>query len=372
MTEVRGTRHGRLKVYLSYAAGAGKTYRMLEEGQQLRQQGVDVVVGYFEPHNRKDTIAKVEGLEIVPRRNIEYRGVSFEELDTEAILLRSPAVCLVDEFAHTNVPGSTRNKRWEDVLALLDAGIEVWTTMNIQHLESLNDQVLQVSGIRVRETVPDWMIKQASEVVMVDVTAEALINRLKRGAVYEPEKADQALANFFKEQTLVALRELALRQVAHEVENRHSELQPVAPPTRDRILIHVTSDPATAMLIRRGHRVSDYLRAECFAVYVCPLAEFSSLSVGEREAVERHLNFARNFRIETRILNDEHVAERLVKFAHDQQVTQILVVNPRTTQRTPRLKRDLMSHVLRLAHDMQVIVVAERRIPGVPISAVDN
>ena len=371
MTEARDSHHGRLKVYLSYAAGAGKTYRMLEEAQHLRQQGVDVVIGYFEPHMRKDTIGKTEGLEIVPRRKVEYRGTSFEDMDTEAILLRSPAVCLVDEFAHSNVPGSARNKRWEDVLALIDAGIEVWTTMNLQHLESLNDQVLQISGIRVRETVPDWVIKQASEVVMVDVTPEALINRLKRGAVYEPAKADRALANFFKEQTLVALREMALRQAAHEVETRHPEV-PVPTRSGDRILIHVTSDPATAMLIRRGHRVSDYLQAECFAVYVCPVAELTSLSAGEREAVERHLNFARNLRIETRILNDEHVAERLVDFAHDQRVTQIFLAHPRSTPIAPRLRRDLVSRVLQLAQDMQIIVVAERRTPGTPLSGSDS
>lgn len=357
-------RHGRLKIYLSYAAGAGKTYRMLEEAQHLREQGVDVVVGYFEPHKRKDTIAKTEGLEFVPRRKVEYRGASFEEMDTDAILLRSPAVCLVDEFAHTNVPGSARTKRWEDVLVLLDAGIEVWTTMNLQHLESLNDQVLQISGIRVRETVPDWVVKQAAEVVMVDVTPEALINRLKRGAVYEPSKADQALANFFKERTLVALRELALRQAAHEVETRHSPVSSVAARTADRILIHVTPDPATAMLIRRGHRVSDYLQAGCFAVYVCPVVDFSSLPPGEREAVERHLNFARNLRIETRILHDEHVAERLVEFARDQHVTQIFLVNPRAGH-------PLVSRVLQLARDMQVIVVAERRTPGAPVAVAD-
>jgi len=372
MTEARETHHGRLKVYLSYAAGAGKTYRMLEEAQHLRELGADVVVGYFEPHSRKDTIAKTEGLEIVPRRKVEYRGTPFEEMDTEAILLRSPAVCLVDEFAHTNVSGSSRSKRWEDVLALLDAGIEVWTTMNLQHLESLNDQVLQISGIRVRETVPDWVIKQAAEVVMVDVTPDALINRLKRGAVYEPGKAEQALSNFFKEQTLVALRELALRQAAHEVETRHSELSAVSARSVDRILIHVTSDPATAMLIRRGHRVSDYLEAECFAVYVCPVADIANLPAGEREAVERHLNFARNLRIETRVLNGENVAECLVNFARDQHVTQIFLVNPKSTARSPLLKRDLVSRVLKLAGDMQVIVVAERRLPGIPVAASDS
>src|SRR6266581_2008775 len=205
MSQPQPARRGRLKVFLSYAAGAGKTYRMLEEAQELRQRGVDIVVGYFEPHGRKDTIEKTDDLEITPRKEIEYRGVTVEEMDTEAILRRAPKVCAVDEFPHTNVPGSDRAKRWEDVMVLLDAGIDVLTTMNLQHLESLNDQILQISGIRVRETVPDWVIKQASEVVMVDVTPEALINRLKRGAVYEPSKAEQALANFFKEQTLVAL-----------------------------------------------------------------------------------------------------------------------------------------------------------------------
>ena len=372
MTKSREPHHGhggrgRLKVYLSYAAGAGKTYRMLEEARYLREQGVDVVIGYFEPHKRADTISKTEGLETVPRRKVEYRGTAFEEMDTEAILLRSPAVCLVDEFAHTNVPGSARSKRWEDILALLVEGIDVWTTMNLQHLESLNDQVLQISGIRVRETVPDWVIKQAAEVVMVDVTPDALINRLKRGSVYEPGEAEQALANFFKEQTLVALRELA-----HEVEARHGGIGAVASRTRDRILIHVTVDPATAMLIRRGHRVADYLQAECFAVYVCPVSDFENLPAGEREAVERHLNFARNLRIETRILNDENVAERLVEFARQQHVTQIFLVHPQTAARAPRPRRELLSQILRLAHDMQIIVVAERRSPGVPLTAPDS
>jgi two-component system sensor histidine kinase KdpD len=282
----------------------------------------------------------------------------------DAALARRPKLILVDELAHTNAEGSRHAKRWQDIEELLAAGIDVWTTLNIQHLESLNDQVWQISGIRVRETVPDWVIKQAAEVVMVDVTPEALINRLKRGAVYESSKAEQALANFFKEPTLVALRELALRQAAHEVESRISESQSDAAPSAERILIHVTSDPATAMLIRRGHRVSDYLHAECFAVYVGPAAEISSLPGAEREAVERHLNFARNLRIETRILNGENVAETLVQFAHDRNITQIFLVHPRITARSGLFQGDFVSRVLQLARDMQVIVVAERRAPA--------
>src|SRR2546427_6419669 len=305
------SRRGRLKVFLSYAAGAGKTYRMLEEAQELKKQGADVVVGYFEPHGRKDTIEKIEGLEIIPRRKIEYRGVVFEEMDTEAILRRSPQICVVDEFPHTNVPGSERAKRWEDVMVLLDAGIDVVTTMNLQHLESLNDEIWQISGIRVRETVPDWVIKKADEVVMVDVTPEALINRLRRGVVYAPDKATHALENFFREQTLTALRELALRQAAHEVDLRHKEERPA-----DRILIYISDQPSTAMLLRRGKRVADYLRAECFAIYVLERGELSDLRPATRESVEKHLNFARNLHIETRVLHGQNPAATLVEFAH--------------------------------------------------------
>jgi len=356
MSQSEPAARGHLKVFLSYAAGAGKTYRMLEEAQELKKRGVDVVVGYFEPHGRKDTIEKTEGLEIIPRRKIEYRGCMFEEMDTEAILKRAPKVCAVDEFAHTNVPGSERSKRWEDVMVLLNAGIDVLTTMNLQHLESLNDQIWHITGVRVRETVPDWVIKQADEVVMVDVTPEALINRLRRGVVYESDKASRALENFFKEQTLVALRELALRQAAHEVEVRAEEERPT-----DRILIHVTDEPTTAMLIRRGRRVSDYLRAECFAIYVAPAGDLSSLPPQERESVERHLNFARNLHIETRILQGQNAAATLVDFAHRHQITQIFLARSRSRRWKLLPPGSLVSQVLRLAQDIQITVIAERR-----------
>ena len=184
---------------------------MLEEAQQLKRDGKDIVVGYFEPHGRKDTIAKTVGLEMIPTRAINYRGVALQEMDSPAIQARHPAICVVDELAHTNVPGSERPKRWEDVQVLLDLGIDVMTNMNIQHLESLNDHILRITGVRVRETVPDWFVKSADEIVMVDATTGALLNRLRRGNIYAPEKAQQAMENFFKESTLAALRELALR-----------------------------------------------------------------------------------------------------------------------------------------------------------------
>jgi two-component system sensor histidine kinase KdpD len=364
---------GRLKIFIGYAAGVGKTYRMLEEGQQLRAESVDVVIGYFEPHGRKDTIAKTEGLELVPRKKIEYRGSVFDEMDTDAILARSPQVCLVDEFPHTNVPGSERAKRWQDVQTLLDAGIDVLTTMNIQHLESLNDQIWHISGVRVRETIPDWVVQQANEVVMTDVTPRALLHRLQRGVVYGKEKADRAMQNFFREQTLVALRELALRQAAHEVEQRlgdgtsasvDQDETPGQPRKPNKILVLITEDPETAMLIRRAKRLSDFLSAECFAVAVQPTGDLTGLSAKDRESIERHLNFARNLHIETRIIEGDDVAQSLVDFAHRNEVTQIFLAQPPESKWiAPLLSRNLVQKVVRLAKDVQIVIVSRRDSP---------
>jgi two-component system, OmpR family, sensor histidine kinase KdpD len=346
------TQRGKLRILLGYAAGVGKTYKMLEEARQLKREGRDIVVGYFEPHGRKDTIAKIEGLEVMPRRVIEYRGRQFEEMDTAAILERHPEICAVDEFPHTNIPGSERAKRWEDVTVLLDAGIDVITTMNIQHLESLNDQMREITSVQVRETIPDWVVKQADEVVLVDLPPRALLNRLQRGVIYGQDKAQRALDNFFKEPTLAALREMALRQTAHEVETRQdeSEEQPENP---ERILIHVTESPAAAALIRRGKRVADYLKADCFAVAVLPSSDPAQL--------ERHLEFARKLHIETRVLESANPAEALVDFARRNGVTQIFLTKP-ARRPIPFLgKRALAMDIVRLAQDRQVTVVAERR-----------
>ncbi len=365
---------GKLKIYLSYAAGTGKTYQMLEDAQELLGKGEDVVIGYFEPHGRKDTIAKTEGLETVPRRTIVYRGTSFEEMDTEAILLRHPKICLVDELAHTNVPGSERAKRWEDVRVLLEAGITVFSTLNVQHLESLNDQVWQITGIRVRETLPDWVVHEADEVVLVDVTPRALRHRLERGVIYAPEKAEQAMTHFFTEQNLGALREVALRHAAHEVEGRLTDLMPAASATRpkissaqprsetrvERILICLDEKPATAMLIRRGKRVADYLHGDCFAAYVLPDSDWSRLSHEHRESIENHLNFARNLRIESIVLSGKDVAQTLVEFARTRGVTQIYMGRSSSAGGLRFLRNSKVHRVVRLARDMQVVIVSER------------
>src|SRR5580658_59088 len=355
---------GKLKVFLGYAAGVGKTYKMLEEAQQAKRSGCDVVVGYFEPHARKDTIAKIEGLEVIPRRRIEYRWIHFEEMDTDAILARHPEMCAVDEFPHTNVPGSPRAKRWEDVMVLLDAGIDVLTTMNIQHLESLNDQMREITGVQIRETIPDWVVKQADEVVLVDVPPRALLNRLQRGVIYGTEKAERALGNFFKEPALAALREMALRQAAHEIDLRQTEEEHQSgstnaePETKEAILIHVTDSPTTAAVIRRGKRVADYLKADCFAVCVPPASDLASLPAPMREALERHLDFARKLRIETRVLEGDNQAEALVDFARRNGVTQIFLAKPAKRSLPFLGKRDLVMDIVRLARDRQVTVVA--------------
>lgn len=351
-----GKKRGKLKVFLGYAAGVGKTYQMLTEAQELRLQGIDVVIGYFEPHGRVETIAQTAGLEFVPRRIIEHRGTKFEEMDTDAVIARHPQVAAVDEFAHTNVPGSERLKRWQDVMLILDAGIDVLTSLNIQHIESLNDQVWHVTGIRVRETVPDWVVQEADEVVMVDVTPRALLHRLERGVVYAPEKAQKALENFFTESNLTALRELALRQTAHQLEERREDLR-LPEPVRtsgsgrpEAILIWLTPHPSTAMLIRRGRRVADYLDSDCTAVYVGRDSAMSELSPADRAAIERHMNFCRNLRIQAEVIESPEPAKAVAAWAREHGITQIFV-----TRDAPEALK-----LVHLSRDMQVTIVAER------------
>jgi two-component system sensor histidine kinase KdpD len=360
-------RRGRLKVFLGYAAGVGKTFQMLTEAREMKDRGVDVVIGYFEPHGRSETIALSEGLETVPRQTVEYRGTTFEEMDTDAVLRRRPQVAVVDEFPHTNVPGSARLKRWEDVQVLLEHGIDVLTTMNVQHLESLNDQIWQSTGVRVRETIPDWVLKQADEVVMIDLTPRALLNRLARGVIYQPERAQAALENFFKESTLVALRELTMRQAAYVIESRLPDEMPAPmpddvtrPPALDRLLLVLTPEPSTAALIRRGRRVADNLRAECLAVYISKSDDLTDLAPAVRESIERQLNFARGLRIETRILQGADEAEAIVTFARLHGVTQIFVTRRSSSPLQSWFASAFVQRIVNLARDMQVTVVADR------------
>jgi len=369
------TQHrGKLKIFLGYAPGVGKTYQMLEEAQQLKREGIDIVVGYFEPHARADTIALIEHLEVVPRQVIEYRGARFEEMDTDAILTRHPQVCVVDEFAHTNVPGAQRTKRWQDVMILIENGVNVLTTMNVQHLESLNDRIFRMTGVRVRETVPDWVLHQAAEIVMIDLTPEALLNRLDRGVVYHGDKILRAKENFFQESTLTALRELALRETAFEVEFRQTSGDPNAgvqsshagerqttavSRSSERVLVYVTAEPSSVALIRRAKRVSDYLKGECIAVAIVP-PRHTSDSCEAGAAIDKHLTFARNLQVETHVLTGGDIAEQLMSFVRQHGITQIYLLRPQMPRWNIPFKPNLVQQLVRLARDMEVTIVAER------------
>jgi magnesium transporter len=359
------TRRGRLKIYLGYAAGVGKTYRMLEDAHEMQGRGMDVVLGFLEPQGRSDVNEKAREFESIPLLRVACRGSHTEELDVVGILRRAPKVCIIDDLAHTNAPGSERQRRWQDVQALLDGGMDVLTTMNVQDLASLSDQILHITGLRVRETVPDWVFQQADEVVMVDVTPRALLHRLERGAIYTPERAKVESERLFQEPTLVALRELAIRQTAQALEARAAAKRREQTETGpEKILVNVTADPSTAMLLRRARRVADYLHAGCVAVFVCAAEDFNKLPVPERQAVERHLRFAEDLRVETAIINGNNRARVLVDYAHNNGVTQIFIGPAAESQKRWFRGLDFTEQVLYQARDLEVTVVAERSREG--------
>ncbi len=270
---IRSSRgRGRHKVFIGMAPGVGKTCRMLQEGRELLKEGADVVIGLLETHGRQETIRQAEGLEQVPRKQLLYQGVALEELDVAAVLARRPQLVLVDELAHTNIPGSERKKRWQDVEALLLSGLDVYSTLNIQHLESLNDLVAELTGVVVRERIPNRVLEQADEVVLVDVTPETLQERLKEGKVYAPEKVTQALSNFFQRRHLVALRELSLREVADRVE----EEEPTASALRERVLVCLSTYPSSLRLLRRAARLASTMDAPLLALTIQDPSRFLS------------------------------------------------------------------------------------------------
>jgi two-component system sensor histidine kinase KdpD len=275
LSMIREQQRGRLKVYLGFAPGVGKTYKMLQEGQQLKQQGVDVVVGVVETHGRADTAALIGGLEQVPRRRIEYRGVTLDEMDVDALLQRVPQVALVDELAHTNAPDSRNAKRYQDVGELLKAGIHVITTVNIQHLESLYDVIEGFTGVKVKERVPDYVLAEADQIINVDVSSEDLQDRLKAGKVYPAERVESALTNFFKEDNLSQLRELAFEEIAHLLDRRRKSAEADgAPSAAGRVMACLSSrSPNASLLLRKAARLADRMHAPWYAVYVRTPAE---------------------------------------------------------------------------------------------------
>ncbi len=317
---------GVFKLFLGYAAGVGKTYGMLSEAIRRGSRGEDVVIGFVETHGRKPIGDLVAQLEMVPRKKIEYRGTTFEEMDVDGILTRRPQVVLVDELAHTNIPGSKHRKRYEDVLELLSANIDVLSTVNIQHMESIAPTVRSITGISVRETVPDWVVENATETVMVDLTPEALQNRMRRGDVYTTEKVDQALKNFFRRGNLIALRELALRQVAEQVD-RTLESYMVSEdirenwPVRERIAVCTSSNPKAQYLIARAARMARRLDAELYVVNVDIGQDYSEEN---QKSLAANLHFAENLGAKVVRLKGDSVSSTTAAFVRDKHITQVI------------------------------------------------
>jgi two-component system sensor histidine kinase KdpD len=319
----------RLRVYIGAAPGVGKTYQMLEDAHQLKRQGVDIVVAVVETHGREETAELIGDLERVPMRRIEYRGVTLEEMDVEAVIARRPAIVIVDELAHTNVPGSKNRKRYEDVLELLSAGISVITAVNIQHLESLNDAVARTTGVRVRETVPDYFLRRADEVVNVDVAVDTLRTRLRQGKIYGVEKIEQSLNNFFRKGNLSALRELALRQVAadqankaHHYREREGLEQPVIP---EKVMVCMASRGSAKKLLRTGSRIAGRLAGDWYAVYVeTPREEMGRIKPEDYAALSENIRFARELGAKVVKLKARRVADALIDFARREGITHVV------------------------------------------------
>ena len=332
-----------LRVYIGAAPGVGKTWQMLEDAHALKREGIDIVIALLETHGRGETAALAEGLERVPLRHVEYRGVVLEELDVDAVIERDPQVAVVDELAHTDVPGSKHRKRYEDVLELLAHGISVITAVNIQHLESLNDVVARTTGVRVRETVPDHFFRRADEVVNVDVSVETLRTRLRQGKIYGVEKIEQSLNNFFRKGNLSALRELALRQVAqdqatkaHEYREREGLGQAVIP---EKVMVAMASRGSAKKLLRTGSRIAGRLASDWCAVYVeTPREEMGRIKPQDYAALQENIQFAQQLGARVVKLKARHVADALIDFARREGITHVIF------GQTSRSRWDVLLH----------------------------
>ena len=360
------TQRGRLKVYIGAAAGVGKTYRMLEEAHQLRDRGVDVVLGFVETHRRRETEERIGDLEIVPRRKIQYRDVELEEMDVDAIVARKPDVVVVDELAHTNAPGSRHPKRYQDVEEIVGTGINVITAINIQHVESLNALMKRVTGIDVRETVPDSFLARADQIVNIDVPVEALRERLREGKIYPREQIENALKNFFKPSNLASLRELALREVARSLDRQRLDRESIKREgghranVIDRIMVGLSSNGAdTGQLLRKASRIAGQLNAEWFAVHIeTPNESVKNIGTRDFVALLDNINVASDLGAETVWLKSDDVVKALIDFAHDKGVTKVIVGRTHQPRWRRLLRGDVVARLVADATDLDVEIVA--------------
>src|ERR1041385_3833482 len=347
---------GRLKIFFGMSAGVGKTYDMLKSAHEAKSKGIDVVIGYVETHKRPETEALLAGLPVIPRKSYPYRGTILEEMDLDAILTRKPRLALVDELAHTNAPGSRHTKRFQDVQEILESGIDVYTTVNVQHLESRADTVAQITGTTVRETVPDSIFEQADEVEIIDIPPDELLKRLSEGKVYTPERSQQAIENFFRKGTLTALREMSLRLTAERVDHQlrdYMRTERISGPWKSgqRFLIGITSSPHSISLIRWARRMAYTMNASWIAVYV---ETSKPVSDSSKEQLAKNFKLARELGAEIVTTSDEDVPQALLRVAHEQNATQILIGK---SERPFPYRNSLLNKVIDRSGSLDVYVV---------------
>lgn len=361
VTPIRSARRGKHKIFIGMAPGVGKTCRMLEEAHLLKRQGVDVVIGLLETHGRKETAQKAEGLELIPRKQIPRGGLTLIEMDTDAVLARSPQLVLVDELAHTDVPGSEREKRYQDVEVILAAGIDVYSTVNIQHLESLNDLVARITGVVVRERIPDRLLEEADEVVVVDVTPETLEERLLEGKIYAPAKIQESLQNFFQRRNLIALRELALREVA---DNCEEDALASTPPAlfcniHERVLVCVSTYPNSMQLLRRGARLAGYMNAPFYGLFVATPDRF--LTKAESLHIETCEKLCKEFDGTFLRVRHQNVAKAIAEVAQKYHITQIVIGESHHSRWELLLRGSLTQQLVRLLKHVDLHIIATEK-----------
>jgi two-component system, OmpR family, sensor histidine kinase KdpD len=350
-------KHAALRVYLGAAPGVGKTFAMLSEGHRRLSRGTDVVVGIVQTYGRPKTAELLEGLEILPPKRLEYRGTSFDEMDTQALIDRRPEVALVDELAHTNIPGSARAKRWEDVLEVLAEGIQVITTLNVQHLASVNDVVAKITGIKQQETVPDWLLNLADQVELVDMSPHALQRRMMHGNIYpDPRKSELALRRFFTMENLTALRELALMRVADQVDEQllAKWFKDEPPETRERILVCVSQPEVSEMLIRRGARIAGRTHGDLLIIHVTEEGDSGGEWLDQTKALVDELGGTME------VLQGENAVEAVLAYAYRQQVTQILVGESLRSRLKEMLRGSFVNELIRKASNIDIHVIGRR------------
>jgi two-component system, OmpR family, sensor histidine kinase KdpD len=360
---IRKSRRGKFKIYIGMSAGVGKTFRMLQEAQTLLRNGVDIKIGFIETHNRKETQALMEGLPVLPRRNLFYKGKELEEMDVQAILNLHPEVVIVDELAHTNIEGSKNEKRWQDVMEILDAGINVISAVNIQHIESLNKDIKSITGVDVAERVPDSVLKEADEVVNIDLTADELITRLKEGKIYTPDKIEIALKNFFQSEKILQLRELALKEVASQVERKiETELPRGAHLRPEHFLACISSNYEIATkVIRKTARLASYYHSKWFVLYVqTPKEDGDKIGL----AAQRHL--INNFKLATELgaevirVKQNNIAKAIMETAEQKSITTICIGKPHLTLFNVILSTAVFNQLLTklAASDIDVVILS--------------